>query len=171
MILRFAEGVAVENGESAAGVAQGNLERIVVRIADGGLARIAAEFVFLVPRLDAIPTQVVVEREAARDAPAVLAVRADVFIAAVEGLELALVVLTGSPRQEVRKVRSRFAFTSLLQLRPAQWRAYGIPSVTFESARVWFQNGNVEAFAAKRLILLQFSARGVDFGLGHAARP
>ncbi len=43
MILRFAEGVAAENGEVAAGVAQGDLERIVIRITDSGLARVAAE--------------------------------------------------------------------------------------------------------------------------------
>src|SRR5580704_12819421 len=43
LILRLAEGVAAENREAAAGVAQRDLERVVIRIADGGLARVAAE--------------------------------------------------------------------------------------------------------------------------------
>src|SRR5580704_7588119 len=43
LILRFAEGVAAENREAAAGVAQRDLERVVIRIADGGLTRVAAE--------------------------------------------------------------------------------------------------------------------------------
>src|SRR5208282_3194921 len=64
--------------------------------------------VLFVPRLDAIPAQAVIEGEAARNAPAILRVEADVFIAAVEGLQLALIVLRGVAKQEIREVRAGF---------------------------------------------------------------
>ena len=64
--------------------------------------------VLLVPRLDAIPAQAVIQREAAIDAPAILAVKTGVFVAAVEGLKLALVVLAWHSQQEIREIRSGF---------------------------------------------------------------
>ena len=54
--------------------------------------------VFFVPGLDAVPSQTVIQREVARHAPAILRIEADIFVAAVKGLQLALVVLAGNSR-------------------------------------------------------------------------
>src|SRR5271163_534940 len=43
LVLRFAEGVSGEHGEASGGVAQSDLQCVVVRVADGGLIGIAAE--------------------------------------------------------------------------------------------------------------------------------
>ena len=52
--------------------------------------------VFLVPGLDAVPAQAIVQGQVSSDAPAILRVDARVFVAAVESLDLALVVLAGN---------------------------------------------------------------------------
>ena len=65
--------------------------------------------VFFVPGLDAIPAQAVVQRQVLPHAPAILRVKPGIFIAAVEGLKLALVVLARNAQQEVREVDAGLA--------------------------------------------------------------
>src|ERR1700722_17141454 len=62
--------------------------------------------VFFVPGFDAIPAQPVVQRQVLRYAPAILRVEADILIAAIESLQLALVVLARNAEQEVREIDS-----------------------------------------------------------------
>ncbi len=64
--------------------------------------------VFLIPGFNAIPAQAVVQREIARQPPTVLREEADVFVAAVKSLQLALVVLAGRSQKEVREIRTGF---------------------------------------------------------------
>src|SRR5580658_2267876 len=65
---------------------------------DGLLARLEGRdlVVLLIPGLDPIPAQTIIQREAAPETPAILTVDANVFIPAVKGLKLALVVLAGN---------------------------------------------------------------------------
>ena len=65
--------------------------------------------VFLVPRFDPVPTQTVIECEVGPQPPTVLRVKAEIFVASVKGLELALVVLGGSAEQEVGEIGSGLA--------------------------------------------------------------
>src|SRR3984885_9562592 len=64
--------------------------------------------VLLIPRLDAVPAQAVIQSKAAVDAPAILRVQANVFVAAVKRLQLALIVLAGNPEQKIGEVQARF---------------------------------------------------------------
>src|SRR5271170_3116163 len=43
LVLRFAEGVTGEDGEAPGAVAQSDLQRVVIGVADGGLVGVAAE--------------------------------------------------------------------------------------------------------------------------------
>ena len=65
--------------------------------------------VFFVPGFDAVPPQAVVQRQILLHAPAILREKAGVFIAAVESLELALVVLARNAEQEIREIDARRA--------------------------------------------------------------
>src|ERR1039458_1069904 len=65
--------------------------------------------VFFIPGLDAVPAQTVVQRQALPYAPSILRVESYVFVAAVEGLKLALVVLARNSQQEVREVNAGLA--------------------------------------------------------------
>ena len=65
--------------------------------------------VLLIPGLDAVPAQTVIQREVVRHAPAILPIEAHIFIAAVKRLQLALVVLAGNSQQEIRKVGAGLA--------------------------------------------------------------
>ncbi len=65
--------------------------------------------VFLVPRLNAVPPKAVVQREVRVETPTVLRVSAEILIAAVKRIELALVILTGCSKQKVGKIAAGFA--------------------------------------------------------------
>ena len=64
--------------------------------------------VFLVPGLDPVPSQTIIQREAVRHAPAVLRVDARIFVAAVERPEIVLRVLARNAQQEIREVEAGF---------------------------------------------------------------
>ena len=64
--------------------------------------------VFLIPGLNAIPAQAVVKREIARQPPTVLGEEADIFVASVKSLQLALVVLAGRSQKKVREIGAGF---------------------------------------------------------------
>ncbi len=64
--------------------------------------------VFLRPGRDAIPAKAVVEGEVRAGVPAILREEAGVFVAGVEGIELALVVLAGNADEEVGEVDAGF---------------------------------------------------------------
>ncbi len=64
--------------------------------------------VFFGPGCDAVPAEAVVEGEIGECAPAILCEEAYIFIACVEGIELALVVLAGDTDEEVGKVDAGF---------------------------------------------------------------
>ena len=83
--------------------APGKTTRLLARLEGGNL------IVFLVPGLDAIPAQAVVQRQVLSDAPAILRVEAGIFVASIERLQLALVVLAGNAQQEIGEVDAGFA--------------------------------------------------------------
>ncbi len=64
---------------------------------------------FLVPGLDAVPAQPIVQREILFQAPTILAVDPHILIAAIERLKLALVVLARNSQQEIREVHACLA--------------------------------------------------------------
>src|SRR5580658_3508328 len=65
--------------------------------------------VFLIPGFDAIPAQPVVQSQVLGHSPAILRIDAGILIAAVEGLQLTLVVLARNAEQEVREIDTGLA--------------------------------------------------------------
>ena len=60
------------------------------------------------PRRDAVPAKPVVQRQARPRVPTVLREQAHIFIARIERIQLALVVLARHANQKIRKVHARF---------------------------------------------------------------
>src|SRR5271166_1445154 len=65
--------------------------------------------VFLVPGFDPVPAQTVIQRKVWTQPPTILRVDAEIFVASIKRLELTLVVLRGSPEQEINEIRSGLA--------------------------------------------------------------
>ncbi len=64
--------------------------------------------VFFRPGRDAVPAQAVVQRQVRARVPAILREEANIFVARIEGVELALVVLAGHADEEVGKIDAGF---------------------------------------------------------------
>ena len=65
--------------------------------------------VLLVPRFDSIPAQTVIQRELRSLPPTVLSVSANIFVAAIEEVQLTLVVLTRRADEEICEIIAGFA--------------------------------------------------------------